>query len=177
MKRRGLCWCGCGAPTLLAPKTDRRAGNVAGEPKRFIQGHQHRRTAAPLEGYTVDPTTGCWTWQLATDHKGYGRLKRGGRMQFAHTYYWEQVHGPVPVGLELDHLCVNPPCCNPAHLEAVTPTENKRRSRATKLTAAQVAFIKASDLRNVALAAQLGVDPSNVSHIRRGFSWGDVDAA
>jgi hypothetical protein len=36
--------------------------------------------------------------------------------------------GPVPEGLELDHLCENPPCCNPAHLEPVTHAENNRRA-------------------------------------------------
>jgi hypothetical protein len=59
----------------------------------------------------------------------------------------------------------------------LTPTENKRRSRATKLTAEQVMEIKSSSDSQAILAARFGVDQSNISHIRRGFSWKDVRAS
>lgn len=114
---------------------------------------------------------------LFVDHRGYGRTKRDGKHRQAHVAMWVDRHGPVPPGLELDHLCRITQCCNPEHLEAVTPTENKRRSRATKLTREDVAQIKASGETTVALALNYGVDRSNISHIRRGFSWADVDAA
>ncbi len=44
-----------------------------------------------------------------------------------HKVAYELVCGDVPAGLELDHLCRNRLCCNPAHLEPVTSAENKRR--------------------------------------------------
>jgi hypothetical protein len=173
----GYCECGCGEKTVVNRWANRHHGHAKGQPRRFLQGHQHRKTVAPACGYIVDAETGCWIWKLGLDRAGYGKTKRGGISVHAHIALWRDRHGPVPDGLELDHLCRTPACCNPDHLEAVTPTENKRRGRATKLSAADVAAIKASGDTNKALAARFGVDPSNISHIRRGFSWKDVDAA
>lgn len=72
----------------------------------------------------------CIAW--AGDSKiGYGVLKiNHGKKQkrmMAHKFSWELVNGKVPDGLELDHLCRNPICVNPAHLEPVTHAENIRR--------------------------------------------------
>jgi hypothetical protein len=47
----------------------------------------------------------------------------------AHRVVYEALVGPVPEGLELDHTCDNPPCCNPGHLEPVTHAENMRRGK------------------------------------------------
>ena len=45
----------------------------------------------------------------------------------AHVLAFEVFHGAVPAGYEVDHTCRNTLCCNPEHLEAVTPAENNRR--------------------------------------------------
>lgn len=71
---------------------------------------------------------GCWIWQGYSLH-GYGQINRGateGR-GLTHRVTYEALLGPVPEGLELDHTCRIPACCNPAHLEAVTHAENVRR--------------------------------------------------
>lgn len=128
----GYCQCGCGQQTKIAARNDATCGWVKGEPMRFIRNH-HRRT--PLnEHYTVEDLgheTPCWTWQ-ATIRDGYGRIHRDGRSLNAHRWYYEQEHGPIPEGLQLDHLCRNRACVNPSHLEPVTQTTNIQRGFASR---------------------------------------------
>ena len=75
----------------------------------------------------------CWNWLVAVDQHGYGKIRIGGRRATggrdvkAHQFSYEIKYGPVPEGLEIDHLCRNPRCVNPVHLEAVTHGENMRR--------------------------------------------------
>lgn len=72
----------------------------------------------------------CLEWQAAIV-KDYGkfRLSAPARKQVAaHRYAYEIAYGPIPDGLEIDHLCRNPICVNPNHLEAVSHQENMRRS-------------------------------------------------
>lgn len=72
----------------------------------------------------------CILWTGAQDGKGYGVkwvLGGGGRRTGAHRWAWEQVNGPVPDGLVIDHLCRTPLCVEPTHLEPVFQAENVRR--------------------------------------------------
>lgn len=71
----------------------------------------------------VERTDTCWLWTAPCDREGYGRF--AGRN--AHRVAYEALVGPVPHGLELDHLCRVRECCNPSHLEPVTHAENVRR--------------------------------------------------
>lgn len=63
---------------------------------------------------------------------GYGFIwsKPHGRSLQAHRVSWEIANGPIPEGLVIDHLCRNPSCVNPEHLEPVTVAENTRRGLA-----------------------------------------------
>jgi hypothetical protein len=49
--------------------------------------------------------------------------KRGKRI-LSHRFSYEHFVGPIPEDLTLDHLCGNPECVNPEHLEPVTHKEN-----------------------------------------------------
>ena len=74
----------------------------------------------------VEKTETCWLWTGARS-SGYGRFRVGGRIIYAHRWSYEQVHGPIPDGLEIDHLCRVRHCVNPADLEVVTSRENTLR--------------------------------------------------
>jgi len=69
---------------------------------------------------------GCWLW-LGSKAKGYGKLRFNTRMVSAPRFAYELTYGPIPTGLELDHLCRNRACVNPAHLEAVPHRTNALR--------------------------------------------------
>lgn len=75
----------------------------------------------------VEKTDGCWNWTAVKNQKGYGRFKLDGRLRSAHRVSYEMCVGPIPDGLVIDHLCRNPSCVRPDHLEAVTSGENTRR--------------------------------------------------
>lgn len=83
----------------------------------------------------------CWEWTACLNEDGYGLISIGqrepgkGHMRGAHRVSYELTSGEIPEGLELDHLCRNPSCVNPAHLEAVTHRENMLRGET--LAAAQ----------------------------------------
>lgn len=101
---------------------------------KFIHGHN---TIKSLATHTVIDTgyrTPCWIWDGSKSH-GYGINKRiRGPRKMAHVIYYERDRGPVPDGLQLDHLCRITDCVNPDHLEAVTNTVNTQRSSRAKLT-------------------------------------------
>ncbi|HET7406012.1 MAG TPA: HNH endonuclease signature motif containing protein [Mycobacteriales bacterium] len=70
----------------------------------------------------------CWRYQgLARTPNGYAQIRHGNRMVLAHRLAFELTFGPVPAGLQLDHLCRVRDCVNPAHLEPVTNGENRLR--------------------------------------------------
>ena len=75
----------------------------------------------------IDPVSGCWNFTGASTKEGYGRIHLDGRLQLPHRVMYEKLIGPIPNGLELDHSCRNPSCCNPEHLEPVTPQVNQLR--------------------------------------------------
>lgn len=70
---------------------------------------------------------GCWWWTGAKSRDGYARTYRPTGSRYAHRVAYELLMGPIPTGLELDHLCRNRGCVNPDHMEPVTHVENVRR--------------------------------------------------
>jgi hypothetical protein len=67
----------------------------------------------------------CWLWDASRNGKGYGTTWR--KPKYAHRLVYEALVGPIPEGLTIDHLCNNPGCVNPEHMEPVTALENYRR--------------------------------------------------
>lgn len=84
----------------------------------------------------VDRSAGpgsCWPWTGSKDRDGYGRffVRKDARRTIvgAHRFVLGLDGRPAADGQDAAHVCDNPPCCNPKHVEAVTHTENLRQMR------------------------------------------------
>lgn len=123
--------------------------------------------------YDVDPETGCWLWAKQLVGGRYGRKWVGGRGILAHVWYYEQAKGPIPEGLEIDHLCRVKQCCNPDHLEAVTRTVN--RHRRAHFTEEQVRATRRAGMTATETAAALGISVTAASWIVRRMTWKGIE--
>jgi hypothetical protein len=111
---------------------------------------------------------GCWLW-TAGKLRGYGNYSHEGRTAKAHRVAYQALVAPVPAGLALDHLCRNPSCVNPAHLEPVTWQTNIHRGELAALTTMDDAReirrrIRAGETVKV-MAAAYGITARNVWRI------------
>lgn len=72
-------------------------------------------------------STPCQEWSRRRNKGGYGVHKQGGKQVYAHRTAYERVHGAIPTGYQIDHLCRNRACVNTDHLEAVPKIVNDLR--------------------------------------------------
>lgn len=169
--RFGYCQCGCGQKTNIAKATNSKADRKQGYPQKFLSGHSGRiKQKFEVSEY------GCWIWKGYLQPNGYGKAFDGKKVRMAHVVVWEAANGPVPDGLDLDHLCRNRACVRPDHLEPVTRAVNLRRGAGSKLTANQVQMIRLLKATHKIseMAVLFGVAQCTISNILAGRIWRDI---
>ena len=78
------------------------------------------------EPFNVRDPEACALWLGHTLPAGYGTLTDSdGTSLYAHRVSWELIHGPIPAGHVVHHLCSGPQCVRPSHLQALSPSEHR----------------------------------------------------
>jgi hypothetical protein len=108
----------------------------------------------------VQITDDCWLWQAYVQPNGYGKFASGSRILYAHRFAYELAVGPIPKGMQIDHLCRVRHCVRPDHLELVTSGENTRRG----LLGFGLSGLCRAGIHDMA-------DPGNVYVARSGGRW------
>lgn len=114
----------------------------------------------------------CWIWTGAKTRAGYGTTTTK-PTRYVHRLVWELVHGPIPAAHDLHHdpkRCGNRACCRPSHLSLLSKADHTRTHKA-KLTAEDVAAIRAATGPHLPLAERYGVTRQHIANIRRGNDY------
>jgi len=181
----GTCFCKCMEKTRCARSTSIKDRSVYGMPQRYLRHHGNR--ISPVEYIEMmcsekeAITTPCWVWQRSKSH-GYGKIAQPGYRspRNAHCVYYERYVGPIPKGMDVDHLCHVRACVNPAHLEAVSREENIRRGDGSKLVEFQVREIhqkRRNGLTYREIGEIYGVSHQSCRSICVGAKWHLKDVA
>lgn len=113
--------------------------------------------------------TDCWLWTASKYYNGYGQFLNGnGRKICAHRFSYENFVGPIPDGLQLDHLCAVRHCVNPQHLEPVSIKRNQERMSGVRVNST-------SGIRGVQWYKRLQKWRVRVSHYGKTYSGGMFD--
>jgi len=134
-----------------------------------------------LEKVTILGKDECWEWSGAKKAAGYGSFRVGRKTRASHRVAYLLSHGSIPEGSLVRHACDNPKCCNPAHLETGTQSDNMRDMSERKRTRGQLlSEVDAAEIRRIYLedgitqvdiAMRYGVTKSTISSIVRGRNF------
>jgi len=135
--------------------------------------------------YIPEPMSGCWIWTASIKPNGYGQIRAGTGVSYAHRVAYELYVGLIPEGMFVCHRCDICACCNPAHLFISDHAGNMRdmiakerqvnlRGEAhgsSKLTEAEVMEIRAAPGTLKTIAARFEISKSHVGYIKRRKTW------
>ena len=154
-----------------------------------LNRYKHRTLESELfSKITADEKTGCHIFNGPVNDNGYGRFQFRGQKIYAHRKSYELAKGEIPVGYVIRHMCHNPLCCNPFHLEIGTQTENcndtfvaNRQAKGTKIPQSKLNETKVLEIRKLyaegmkqkKLAKMYGIDRSQISRVvnRKDWRW------
>jgi len=108
-------------------------------------------------------TSPCWVSNRGTNEGGYTRIWHDRTTRATHRVAYEAFVGPIPAGLQIDHLCRVRACCRPDHLEPVTCRENLLRGDTVNARAAATTHCPRG---HAYTAANTYVSPSGRRHCR-----------
>lgn len=128
-----------------------------GDPQPDVPVRKAKRTVAERFWEKVAKSDGCWEWTGYRHPAGPGMLNVNRIPRYAHRISLE-LHGvTVPDGVEVDHICMNPPCVNPAHLRVATRKQNEENKPMRRNTA--------SGYRGVSHFRETGKWRAHVTHL------------
>lgn len=189
-----LCECGCGRPAPIAKRSNRERGHVAGQPTRFIAGHNHFVNGLSYYHWVAQQVADhvgdeCLVWRFNTT-EGYGCVRIPGTKKnvLVHrlAFYFYYGRWPYPFGL---HRCDNPPCFNPRHIfegghpencadkiakgrAADTRGTHNGRAKLTDEIANQIRAVYArGGITQKALGQQFGVSKAAVWYVVKTKHW------
>src|SRR6185503_9918754 len=107
------CHVSAGPLTVRTTYVGVAAGSVPPSPPHHPQSHpmltltdiDSRRFWAAVHVADND----CWEWTGSLNPHGYGAFNVNDGHRQAHRVAYEIIVGPIPDGLQIDHLCRNPP--------------------------------------------------------------------
>ena len=142
----------------------------------------------------VNKTSNCWLWTGYINEKGYGRLRYGGKLVYAHRLSYLLHNQQLPSDLCVLHKCDNPPCVNPDHLFLGTKKQNNedmaskgrqffqrcpeetqgekhRNSRLTNSDVLEIRRMSLEGVKNVRLSEKFGVTKTMIGYIVSRKNW------
>lgn len=126
------------------------------------------------------PHGDCWEWLASCVEAGYGAFWDGERVMGAHVFAYELVHGPVPQGLLVCHVCDNKVCVRDTHLFVGTYADNMHDASQKEAVAKKLTWVKVAEIRTryaaggvtqQELADEYGVHQTNISCVVNHQWW------
>ena len=114
----------------------------------------------------LDEDTFCWLYRGQRRKRGLIHFR--GKKRYIYRVIWTlHRQQEIPEGLEIDHLCKNPGCCNPLHLDAVTQAVNLQRAggRKPSISRETVYLLKAFGFSPSEIAQKLGIHRASVHRV------------